>query len=170
MYLITEKFDLNRANYWSGLRLPNVKKNGYNWTIYYCLLYTTKNSGPLDIIMYLINEYLNWMPAGSWKNPILHNNNCPICWCGCWGGDINLIPISFCSYECLEKQRRIELFNEWDQIVNIMNSFALNPQDAIDDLEFILGNFNEYLFYNAIPYNYSDSMSSDLYDDYDYWE
>lgn len=142
--IMYEKYSLKRRNYWTGLRLTN-KKLGTNWTTYYCLLYKYRNKGiPLDCIMYLLNEFLNWIPAGCWN---MYIDCCPVCKCGTWGGDLIKVPLGHCSYECMEKDTRNIILQDQEKIVNIMNAFKYNPEDSIEDLSTLLSEFYDANYY-----------------------
>lgn len=70
-----------RENTWNGLRIrPNNSVEGRNWTTYICL--KKKRSKFPDDLMSLINQFLNWVPAGCW-NPCMsdsdHNRVTSIC-------------------------------------------------------------------------------------------
>lgn len=167
--IMNEKYSLIRQNYWTGLRVPDINKTGHNWMLYYCLIRLTQNKCPLDCIMYLINEYLNWIPAGCWKNASIFADSC-VCGCGCWGGDIENVPIGFCSYSCLEKNRRENIINEWSTFSDILNLFKNYPIDAIQEAENILDDFNENNDHYNLPiaWIYNDSSDYDNSSDYNY--
>lgn len=162
--MLYEKYTITRYNYWKGLRVPNIKDNGHNWSVYFCLRRKTNNKCPLDGIIYLINEYLNWIPAGCWRNPDIYPDICPVCWCGHWGGDIDKIPITFCSYECLEKDLRMELIKEQEKILNVFMLFNNNyTLDGLEEMEILLENSDNIILNNWFPYE----LCEDEYDDYD---
>jgi hypothetical protein len=152
--IINEKYNLVRQNYWTGLRFPDDRKSGYNWTLYYCLLRIV-NNGPLDIVMHLINEFLNWIPAGCWRISKIYADSCETCGCGCWGGNNILVPIDFCSFECLEKNKRNEIISNQLSIIHIMNLFKDYPEAAMQDMNDVLNDLNG-IFPIIWIYNYSD--------------
>lgn len=169
--ILFEKYTVVRSNYWNGLRNPINQPVGRNWMLYYCLRAVTKNTGPLDCIMYLINEFLNWIPASCWYNSTIHN--CPVCKCSKWGGDVINIPISYCSYECSEKESRKNIMEEWQQTSDVISLLMYYPiQDVIQELETILEDVIEYQGIDGIPLEwlYDNYDEHDLYDNYDFYD
>lgn len=146
--ILNEKNTLIRKNYWTGLRMPCSTYVGRNWTTFSCLLIITNNKVPLDCIMYLINEFLNWMPAGCWNS---YYNSCSVCKCGVWNRAIICVLDSYCSYECIEKEQRASIINEWYNFIDLLDSIKSQPIESIIlELEAI---FEED---DNLQYEYSD--------------
>lgn len=148
---------LLRQNYWTGLRFPS--DGVYNWSVYYCLFCKIDNKAPLDDIMILINEYLNWLPITCWNiSTMLQRNRCVICGCGCWIGDIKYIPVpDICSYECVEKVRRNAIIDEYNYFSKIIHKFSINPIYAIE-----LAEINLEGIINTISYEYEMMLEYEL--------
>jgi len=114
-------YDSNGRDFWTSYRINirNCSMNGSmngsvnrrcpNITMYYCLKIITNDEHPLDCVMYLINEFLNWMPAGCYKE----DNLCLTCLCPIYLNYCNLgeyyftcVAFSVCSWNCLEIYQR----------------------------------------------------------------
>lgn len=131
-----EKFNVNHeranlitVNLWTGLRRPKDGICGRNWMTYICLKRRTKQVTPLDGIMYLINEFLNWIPSGCWtemyvgrhsyqKGTIPHFYRGQCSWCG--GGFYKSIIESggYCSVQCEEIDNRDLYIVEYEAYVH----------------------------------------------------
>lgn len=166
-HILLEKYILTRANYWTGLRCAINKPIGRNWMTYYCIKRITKNTGPLDCIMYLINEFINWIPAGCWKNTNIFPDSCTVCNCGSWGGDLIKVPIAYCSYQCLETDRRNDLFIEQNNITNLMTIFKQLPHYVNQELEFILDEITGNPLIDGFPLEWMEDETDYDYSDFD---
>lgn len=157
--ILNEKYTIIRDNYWSGLRRPINDPIGRNWMLFYCFKRITKNKCPMDCIMYLINEFLNWIPAGCWKDLKYFINCCSICKCGCWNG-------TTCSYECEEKEERLYIVNEWQNMINIIDVFVIQDTnealEIMDDIEY--QTYNTYIWYSNSDIDYDDFSDFDMWD------
>lgn len=136
---------MSKKNVVTGERYPVNSPVGHNWTIYYCLLYKLTPNMPLDNVMILINEFLNWIPAGCWKYRNL--NHCIYCndliqfsknrnWF--YNVIVNNYPIGYCSYYCVEKHTRNNIINNYydifDKIELEFNSILFSKYETpIDD-------------------------------------
>lgn len=134
------KYDLTRQNYWTGLRVPT---DNVNWMVYYCLIRKMNYTTPMDCIMYLINEYLNWMPALCWN--LTEFNSCATCRCGHWCGDLSTIPVGYCSFQCLEIKRRNDIISESTYFIHVMDLFNEKPIEAIESGSIYLDNIDDYM-------------------------
>lgn len=157
-----------RANYWTGLRIqPDNSIEGRNWMIYICLQL------PSDI-MYIINEMLNWIPAGCWN----YRYGCQAC--GFRYLDIIHLNVNVCSWQCEEIMYRKKIMKEFDDISTIMlNEFKQNV--IINDLTsyakfhinilymmVTIGNTREWTsFHNLKKYDTDSDLDSDLDSDSD---
>lgn len=161
-HILLEKYNLDRINLWTGRRYSINKSIGRNWMTYYCLKGIVKNTGPLDCIMYLINEFLNWIPAGCWKNAKIFTYSCLVCNCGTWGRNFINESVSFCSYECQEKNGRQTIINEQDDINHLFNLINYYPQEVNQVLELILDEFNEYLYYDCLQWDTANRIKKNI--------
>lgn len=156
-----EKYLMIRKNYWTGARCSINEPVGRNWTTYYCFIRLTNNKCPLECIMLLINEYLNWIPAGCWNHGI---EICILCGCGSWCNDIYTLP--YCSYECKEQYERNRIVNEQSEILNLMDLFVKFSNEP-SYIGILLHNFIENQYVSAYPLEwYSDYSESSLDDSY----
>ncbi len=150
-----EKCKFLRKIYWTGLRPPSYPPIGYNWSTYFCLQQKTNYKCPMNNIMFIINEYLNWIPAMCWS--MFKENTCKICKCGYWGGDYFRLPIElYCSYECLEKKNRNDIINEYEEIITLMKLFTIFPNDTIKNMKSILNDFSEFDTENLYSSSYDE--------------
>lgn len=136
-----ERFIRSIQNPVTGLRYPTEKRIRPNTTIYYYLRYKTKNIVPLDGIMCLINECLNWIPVIYYQFDIfiLSNNftssySCRNCKSPYW---INIkgIPYYYCSYECFYMYIRSIIIEDYKIMDTIMDLFKHRPLYCIDWLK-----------------------------------
>lgn len=103
---------------WTGqrTRLDNIE--GRNWATFIC--FRQKNVIP-SVAIELINQFLNWLPAGCWKNG---KTNCMICSAPfCAMSDY----VNLCSWECIERKKRNDIMMEQECIA----SFYFNKVLAI---------------------------------------
>ena len=92
-----ELFNPYRLDMWTGLRYrPDSGER--NWTTRFCLRY--KNSEFPEDVLILINEYLNWVPAGCWSTE--YDRGCNEC--GIRYIDNKKYGASVCSWQCYGKQ------------------------------------------------------------------
>ena len=108
----TEVNSLVRANNWTGLRVqPDNDKAGRNWTTYSCLKRRRK-SFPSEL-MVLINQFLNWVPAGCWLTTDIGCSGCGIKFL-----DSQRLGTSVCSWQCYEIELRNRILSDYDMFVN----------------------------------------------------
>jgi len=167
-YIKYELYSDLRQNYWTGLRQPvNDNIAGRNWMTYYCMLRKTKYNTPMDGIMFIINDFLNWIPAGCWYANIY--NSCTQCKCSYWIKNIKIFPSKYCSYQCMEKNIRYEINEDRQKFIMLMNLFKYSPIDAIEEGINIINNIYEYYDVDEMLtecwYDNSDTESIDM-DDY----
>jgi hypothetical protein len=160
MNIELEKACIKKINYWTGLRKPIYSE--YNWTLLFCLLYKTKNKVPLDGIMEIINQFLNYFPACIW-DPTKYSPCC-ICLSPYWY-NINNDPGIYCSYQCLEKDMYSNLMKDYNDYLEILELFNNDPYYAVYSLERYIRSYNynyipieDYILYeHYLPYESDDS-------------
>jgi len=161
-----EYSNTKRQNYWTGLRQSVIDDiAGRNWMTYYCLLRKTKYATPMDGIMFIINDFLNWMPSGCWYiNNTKHGHYvCTICqiWyipirtdysysvrfpqlTNPYINSCQYFPKNFCSYQCKEKLFRIYLEEPVDVFIHYMKTFNDSPCESIVGAQMVIDDYSDY--------------------------
>lgn len=97
---------------WYGLRRPNNYTTiNRNCSI---LIYIQKNKKDFPCeIMIIINDFLNWVPAGCWTMGCLY----------CKFRFVNYSVSRICSWDCLEKIYRKEIMEEYDTFTQYIQMY-----------------------------------------------
>jgi hypothetical protein len=105
---IKERHSSRRVNAWTGLRFPpedNVE--GRNWTFYYCSM-RFHEKFPKNVVSTIVNEFLNWIPAGCWNKP---GKGCTEC--GISVTDKSFLGVKVCSHQCYELTLRKVIIDDY---------------------------------------------------------
>jgi hypothetical protein len=139
---------------YTGLRnYIDINSAEFNWTTYICLSY--KNKQFSKDIMNIINEYLNWIPAGCWSKKYYKSfwNNDSIykwlnhkCICG-----IKIINYSYfiddneytCSIRCHEELTRHFIYEDYERYSNYCKQLKNELSNNNSKIE-----IDEYYIYN----------------------
>lgn len=93
-----------------------------NWMTYHCLKKLSNGKFPHDV-MTVINGFLNWFPAGCWKNG---KKNCMICFSPFCPANKD---IRLCSFKCLEQKHRNDIMLEYKWACNVYRRIAFGIQN-----------------------------------------
>lgn len=173
-------FEINRIeriNLWTGLRYPpDLNFEGRNWTTAYCIRKKIRTYNfPMDV-MFIINQFLNWVPAGCWGSSTnIYYEKCLkiidfTCCTGCGIKfiDSRRIGANVCSWQCYEKELRNRIIRSYEyfissaekMIIKIFNKekkivttcFGTCYETYLDINNTVLGGFkngNIYINYNS---------------------
>jgi len=147
IYGSREKFRLKNElnNKWTGLRKPpKTQPIGYNWTTYYCIIRINPNFD--ENIMVVINQFLNWFPAGCWKTSD-DEFCCSICGMGFYIYG-TIYGFKVCSMQCKEIYLRNIIISDYTLFVKEVTK------------EFLIPNIRN-AYYNCIeckPYCYDECI------------
>lgn len=154
-----EKYNWERANKWTGLRLqPDENVEGRNWMTCYCLR-RKRAAFPPDV-MFLINQFLNWVPAGCWlSQPNLHFGCSE---CGIRFIDSYCYGASVCSWQCYEVCLRNRILNDYDVSVNVITNVIsqLEPGqlEHEDSISYMIMRMNYRTQYNGFLYRHEHEV------------
>lgn len=142
-----EKHNLVLANKWTGLRIqPDEEVEGRNWMTCFCLR-RKRSSFPPDV-MFLINQFLNWVPAGCWiANPNHGCSECRICFT-----DSTRYGAKVCSWQCYEVNLRNRILSDYDLSVNIISQLEPGQLEYENSIDSIIIRMNYQTQYNGFLY------------------
>lgn len=134
--LLAEKYSVVRSKNWTGLRTqPDNDIEGRNWMTFFCLKRLNKYFSGIKV-MKLINEYLNWVPAGCWNHPKTLTIGCTEC--GILFIDHDRLGTQVCSWQCYERYLRGIIEKDFDLFIanakNVEND--LDKYNNIESIEF----------------------------------
>lgn len=150
--ITNEKINKKKYNYWTGYRNPNTLENyEHNWTTFICLKYK-RSTFPYEVML-LINQYLNWFPAGCWK-PINSYVGCREC--GFFILDKHF-DVNVCSWECYESLLRKNIITEYYNSI----WYLLQLNNINDELTYIMCVTNS-LYYYDYTLHYDNCMKNEI--------
>lgn len=122
-----EKYNWIRADKWTGLRIPPDNEiEGRNWMTYICL-HRKQPNFPADV-MFLVNQFLNWVPAGCWYANM--DNGCDMC--GIRFLDLTIHAVNVCSFQCQELCLRSYILMDYDTCIKAACGFKRYDLPYVD--------------------------------------
>lgn len=127
---MTEQYEPKIFDIYTNLRCcPSDNIEGRNWMTFICL--SKKYNGFPGDAMTIINQFLNWIPAGCWNNVVV--NYCRECGIGFVLNSIGYYMRRFCSFRCYEFKCRRSIIEDYDISIELFILPRLkNTTDGID--------------------------------------
>lgn len=154
-----EKNNFYRVNQWTGLRdqPDDDDVSGRNWMTHLCLK-RKRSKFPSDV-MFLINQFLNWIPAGCW---LTTKTGCT--GCGVKFLDSCRLGTSVCSWECYEIELRNRILRDYDAFITAAIELFNQPLYVFNvfDIDYMV---NSYKYeYNPVLYeSYEEIVNWHVY-------